>query len=352
MGIHHLSDCASKIQMASHLCLVKVAFLFFYIFLSLQISLGQTISEDRLLIYHAEAIYRSGKYLDEAVQLYKKAFAQKVIDGAQVLDAITCATNVRDTASVILFMKCGLAMGMKMADYEKLWEHLGNGLSFESISETIDPGPFIAQYKSTLIPSLIDQLKAMSERDQAYRSEDNENQELQRKNDSLNWQTLKEITLVGGRLPRYSEIGFEGTEFLNIIFYHMDKNEIEWFLPYIIENIRLNESTLSHVILYQLDRIGMSEGLLYTISSDVKLKAVGPRKKMKNNYWCQSFGEWFDEMGRDGKYYITPLDPGIDLAEINRIRSLFLLDDIENRNLRKPWAFVASIEEFETQVTD
>jgi hypothetical protein len=164
---------------------------------------------------------------------------------------------------------------------------------------------------------------------------------------------LKKIVRQIGRLPRYKEIGLDGQENLEILFFHMDKEIIEWFLPYVIKCVNEDNSNLGRIILYQLDRIGMSEGIIYTIRKDMKIEIWSGRTKMKNGYYCQSFGEWFDEKSLiDNIFYETPIDPQIDLEEVNRIRNIFCMESIENKRMSKPWVNVVPISEFEIKVKE
>jgi hypothetical protein len=309
---------------------------------------GQPICDGYQLAYQAEHLYRANQELDKAVYLYGRAFRKNLKGGSIVLDAITCATSINDRAASIRFLKYGLSKGFKVSDYKRLWMHLGNGRDFESLIGAIDTLKIRMKYKSTLDHELIGRIKLLSERDQYYRSEDEYNGELQSAYDSLNWKELKAITASLGHLPGHSELGLEGSDDLDLIFYHMDKNEIEWFLPYIITAVHNGESNLGHTILYQLERIGMEDGIVYTITDDYKIEKYADKTRMKNGLWCQTYGEWFSEPHPDEKaYYFTPLDPQIPIEEINNVRHLFCLDNIESKWKRTPWVKVISIYEFE-----
>lgn len=158
---------------------------------------------------------------------------------------------------------------------------------------------------------------------------------------------LKQIVDSLGRLPLYSELGFDGSENLKTLFQHMDIKELEWFLPFAIENIKISESFLGRIFLYQIDRIGILEGKLFTVTDDYKIIEIGSRTQMKTGHLCQTFGEWFFEKGKDGHQYETPFDPGISIEEINRVRNIFYLDDLDSKRLRTPWIKVVDINVFE-----
>ena len=313
---------------------------------------GQDISENKLALYQAEQLYRSGSNLEEAIARYKKGFENRVNDASISLDALSAAAKARDSISTILFIEQGLLAGLKIQDYRKLWPRLGNGLDIESLLSKCDTITHRRQYLSTLNYTLIDTLEMLAVRDQAYRSGEDEDG-LQRVNDSLNWRILKDITVRLNRLPKYSEIGMDGTDNLDLLFHHMDKDIIEWFLPYVHKNICSGESNLAETILYQLERIGMSEGTIYSITNDFQIKRIGHRTKMSNGYYCQSFGEWFKERSRqDNLFYVVPIDPNISIDEVNRVRALFQLDPIQSKWKREPWARVVSMEEFVIRITE
>lgn len=92
----------------------------------------------------------------------------------------------------------------------------------------------------------------------------------------------------------------------------------------------------------------MDQGLIYTLTDDYRIVEHSTRTKMKNNMWCQSFGEWFDEQDVEHKkMYFTPTDPKLSKEEINRVRHLLCLDSLESRCKRKPWVRAVSMAEFE-----
>ena len=311
---------------------------------------GQKYCEANQLAFMAEQYYRSGEELERAANLYYLAFKRNLKNGSTILDAITCATKIKNEHFAIEFLKTGLETGLEVGDYKRLWSHLGNGMDMDPLLEKIDTAAIIKEYNGTLNHALISRIKTMADRDQMYRSQDVFDEVLQRRNDSINWRELKFITDSLGHLPKYAEVGFKGTENLETIFHHMDKNELEWFLPYIINNIKENECFWGETILYQLDRTGMGAGVVYTITDDLKIIESGQRTRINEEMVCQSFGEWFDEKNaEDNALYATPIDPILPLEDVNRIRNLFCLDNMESRWKRKPWVTVLSLAEFKVK---
>lgn len=302
-------------------------------------------------IFEAEQIYRSKENLEEAVALYTKAFEGGWRHVGKTLDAITCATKVNDTTSTKNFMELGIRLGLDRLDYKRLWEYIGNNMDMEDALGRCDISSNRSIYTAQLDHNLIQELEVMANRDQEYRGEDDGDMDLQRANDSLNWAELKNLTLRLNRLPLNSEIGIDGSENLDILFYHMDKDEIEWFLPYIIRNIQAQESNLGETILYQIERLGMSDGMIYTITEDHKIKFLGKRTMMNNGMYCQSFGQWFSEKSmEDNLMYFVPIDPVISQEEVDKVRSMFHLDSIASMWKRKPWLQIATIGEFERKI--
>ena len=314
---------------------------------------AQTVCESNQLSTQAEIYYRQKTNILKAVELYKAAFQLNLTDGSKCLDALNAATLLKDTSSVIDFLRNCVSIGISPSSIKNLWQHLGNGMEFEKLISELDTVIIENQYKSDLDSFLIDKLYLLSENDQKYRGEEEFEWRLQKSLDSLNWIELQKIVRKMGRLPKYKEIGNDGQENLEILFFHMDKETIEWFLPYIIKCVEEDNSNLGEIVLYQIDRIGMSDGLVYTITSNYKIEALSIRTKMKNGYYCQSFGEWFDEKSRiDNKVYETPLDPILNINEVNEIRRLFCLDSIEEKRQRKPWVNVVTIDEFESLISE
>lgn len=321
--------------------------------LFIQVLNSQNTCESNYLSSQAEIHYRQKTDLRKAVDLYKTAFKLNLTDGSKVLDAINAATILKDTSSIIDFLTNSFSIGISPRSIKTLWPHIGSEMEYDYFISKIDTNAIINKYIANLDSTIIKQLSKLAENDQKYRGEDNYPWKLQRSLDSLNWLELKDIVQNIGRLPYYNEIGLDGQENLEILFFHMDRDVIEWFLPYVIKCVKENNLNLGHVILYQLDRIGMSEGLVYTITSNYKIEVLSIRTKMKNGYYCQSFGEWFDEKSRiDNKVYETPLDPILNINKVNEIRKLFCLDSIEEKRQRKPWVNVVTIDEFESLINE
>jgi hypothetical protein len=311
------------------------------------------VCESNQLSTQAEIFYRQKTNLLKAVELYKAAFQLNLTDGSKCLDALSAATMLMDTSSVIEFLGNSISIGISPASIKNLWQHLGNGLEYNYLISNVDTTAIINKYTANLDSFMIKQLDVLAENDQKYRGEENYEWALQRALDSLNWIELKAIVQKNGRLPNYEEIGLAGQENLKILFFHMDKEIMEWFIPYIIKCVNEDNSNLGRIVLYQLDRIGMSEGLVFTITSNYKIETLSIRTKMKNGYYCQSFGEWFDETSRiDNKVYETPIDPNLNINEVNEIRKLFCLDSIEEKRQRKPWVNVVTIGEFESLINE
>ena len=326
--------------------------LFLFLFCNFSI-IGQNVREQKLTLFKAEQIYRSNENLDEALLTYKKAFEARVNDASVVLDAIYSAGKAGNDSLLVFFIERGMLAGLEISDYKRHWKRVTSTDNFEDIISRCDTVTNRNIYRNSLNQNLIDELKILADRDQKYRGDELENDEQQKLNDRKNWRALKDITQKMGRLPKYSELGLDGADDLETLFYHMDKEPLDWFLPFVIQNIKEGESNLAEVILYQIDRIGMSDGLIYTITDDLKIKKIDTRTKMQNGYYCQVFGEWFNEKSwLDNKLYFVPVDPKLTLKEVNRVRALFYLDTIESLWKRHPWVNVVSIREFEEKVQE
>ena len=314
---------------------------------------AQQVCRANQYIFQAEVLYRQKTDLKKAVDLYEKGFEINATDGSKILDALNGSAQLCDTFSSIKFLKKCYAVGITTRSLHKLWPRMSNGMNLDNLLTKIDTNTIINNYKSALDTAIINQLKLLAINDQKYRGNDETDWEKQKELDRSNWHTLKNIIKKKGRLPHFKEIGIDGQEDLELLFIHMDKKILEWFMPYVLKSIKEDNSNLSEIVLYQLDRIGMDDGLIYTINSEGKVLILGNRTRMKNGYYCQSFGEWFYERSSvTQKLYETPIDPTISISEVNRVRQLFCLDSIENKRSRWPWIEKISIEEFEILISE
>ncbi len=192
-------------------------------------------------------------------------------------------------------MAFGIRHGLEPDEYRRLWDHLGKGLDVDRQFMRMDTNALRKNYLVPLDSTLLAELAILEERDQAFRGGEYTDVQAMNIADSLNTIDLKKIVRRLDRLPHYREIGLTGSENMRILFYHMDGPTLEYFIPYVLDAIHQNAFFNAHVILYQLDRIGMSENRVYTLSADLKLRSLGPRTALTGDYVCQSFGEWFHE---------------------------------------------------------
>lgn len=284
----------------------------------------------------------------KALVFYQDAFRLGRKSPSTVLQAIQHATENGRGDMAVTFMDHGLRIGLTPVDYARLWHIMGFGFDLETLLDAIDTTAAIGAYRAGLDTALIRKIGLLADRDQAFRGDERDDPGRQRLNDSLNGADLKAIVRALGRLPDYTELGLEGSDDLALLFYHMDLDVLSWFVPHVLDAIARRESTLGHAILYQLDRIGMDDGSIYTVSSEGRVIRRGDRHRLKNGMWCQSFGEWLDEpLPPDGQRYFVPLDPSLPMAEIDRVRTLFCLDTIESKWARSPWLRVVPLPEFE-----
>lgn len=328
------------------------AWLCIVVFLVSGDALAQLTCEAKNQALVAESHFRSKADMEKTISLYRSAFALGLEDLGHGLDALESACIAKDTLAMHEFMTYCIEMGCPPYSLQKLWSHLGKGMDYDDLIAKVDTLTIISNYKSKLDTALVSQLKKLSDQDQRYRGDDNDDRwHLQLQLDSINWSSLKELVTTYGGIPSYTKIGLDGLEDLSILFYHMGRNELEWFIPYVLASDL--KSDLGRIILYHLDRIGMSENVIYTISRDHKIVSLGPRTIMNNGYACQALGEWFNEKSRQTNLiYETPFDPALHLQEINRVRSMFCQDTIEQRRIRKPWVKVVSQAEFEKLISE
>jgi hypothetical protein len=311
------------------------------------ISFGQEYCKAIQHIYAAEILYRSKTHTASAIQLYKKGFDSNIRDLSAILDAIHCATSIKDSFSTHYFITHALKSDLEVQTLQKLWPRIGGGMDLNYFLIKIDTKSIKTDIDLKMSKTWVDYISTLAERDQLYRGDDEANDNLRRAADSLNWSALKYICNKLGRLPTYTELGNEGSENLDILFIHMDKDILEYFLPFVIKNIQDNECYFGNYILYQLERIGLNDGINYTITEELQIIEHSKKTKINADIQCQTFGEWFNEKHPlDNKFYFTPIDPALSLDEVNRVRALFCLDPIQSKWLRTPWVLHLELEEF------
>lgn len=297
--------------------------------------------------FQAETVFQNTERLDSALLLYRAAFDMGLKDVSIALTALRCATLAQDPEAIEHFMYITMQLGVEFSTFRNLWRHLGNGLRLADFESKWDTSAIYANHLASTDRKMVKKLKRWEDRDQRYRGDEGSSDQAMARCDARNARSLKKLTLHLGRLPYYSEIGYKGSEHLGTLFYHMQKDVLEFFIPYAVEAIRKNEFVDARTILYQLDRIGISEGQIYTVSEDMKIEALGKRTQISRELVCQAFGEWFTERHPENKeIYFVPIDPILTKDEVNRVRQLFCLDPIENKWQREPWLKVVGLEEF------
>lgn len=318
-----------------------------FLMVSLSKVLGQSPCEPYSLLYQAEVLYRSKTNLDSAIVCYDLAFHNGIKDISKVLEAVSCVASVRDTMAMTRFMKFSLSNGLDLSDFRRLWSHLGNEMDLEYFARQLDTAGLQKAYRAGLEPRLIRKMAAWSKRDQRYRGDDNQHDAKMARCDTRNFKALQRLIERMGRLPYHTELGMKGSDDLSTLLHHVDKEALAYLLPFIIEAIEAKEFFDAPVILYQLDRIGMGEGLVYTISPELEIVALGKRTHLSSHLVCQSFGEWFPEQHpHTGKLYFVPIDPLLTMEEVNRVRQICCLDNIQNKWAREPWVEVLEWDAF------
>lgn len=298
-------------------------------------------------LYRAEIAFRHQDW-SSALPLYQVSLEGQALGVSDVLYAMECSLLAKDSSAAIQFLAAGLTLGLQAKDYRRFWPRIGRETDLEMFLKDIPVDSLRRRYLQRLDQPLVRQLRRLARRDQRYRGED-QSRQFYRQNalDDRNGRALMRLVSQNGRLPHYTEIGMQGSEDLETLFYHMDLEWLTRFMPFARALPPRERAAMGKIILYQLDRIGMAQGVLYSISTSGEILAVGARTRMENGFWCQSFGEWFDEKSRlDGKLYATPVDPGISLDESDRVRALFCLDNLASFRQRRPWSQVVSLAEF------
>lgn len=325
------------------------AFLLFFLFYPFSTTTAQPSTSSHWVLFEAEALYRNNEF-SVATTKYLQAYQDTLPCVSCLLDAIHCSSAASEPNALRFFLTKGFQLGLTVEDYYRIWPNLRTTLIIDDVLATLPIDSLIQKYLSNLDTQLIKQLAILQDRDQQYRKEGFEDDKAMLMADSINWLALNQIIDSLGRWPAYDELGLEGNDYLTTLVYHFDLRQMQKTLPYLVDGLRKKQNFMGHEVLYQLDRIGMGEGLVYSIDDLLRIYPLCKRTLMKNNLYCQAYGEWFAEMGHDQQYYHTPLDPCISIPQTDRIRNLLYLDSLQNKDHRTPWAKKVTITEFEKLV--
>ncbi len=291
--------------------------------------------------HQAETWSTSGR-LDSAVTAYRRAFSIHTHDLADLLTAAdrALAADSLDAAREFLFAaaRCGLS-----------WEDVCKLAHFAAVLSPKDWSDHFRALPPGADTSLIARIARLADRDQSVRPDEGDTDEQRmRAADSLNVAELRDIVTRLGRLPGYSDLGWQGMDNLSLLFVHMGPDDLAFFMPLVIAQIRAGEFTDNATIAYQMDRIAISSGLALYIDENDRLQALpAPMAPLTPFAFWSVTGEWY-EQDPGGKYQAVawPICPALGEQAVNLTRSRLCLDPLESLRLRKSWIKTLPLAEF------
>jgi hypothetical protein len=157
------------------------------------------------------------------------------------------------------------------------------------------------------------------------------------KADSIVFTKFKKIIDDEKGFPHFMKIGTEGYEIMETILIHMSFEKIITFLPLLEEGIQTGNAFIGNGIIYAIDRCSIEEGKYlilkeneYAIKKDTAIAYL--------NYRYSGLGAFFLYDKEEKNRFLFPLNPKLNLKEINNIRSRFYIPSIkksmEQRNYK------------------
>lgn len=285
--------------------------------------------------YTAESHGAASRY-DSAVVYYRKAFNIHKNCMRDLLNAAGRAVSADSLDAARDFLGNAFQLGFNWDDYQTFLLHVGQGkldtLNFTGKQEW--EALFNTRNKG-FDEDLIDRIKKMADRDQRYRGDSEEDFVKMIEADSLNALDLKRMVSEKGRLPGFTDIGPEGLDDLELLFVHMNYNDLRFFTPFIISGIRRGEYFGNEGLAYQIDRLAVSSGEALYIDAQDRLQQGGRMPDLTPHASWSVMGVWYDQDPETKKLIEWPVYPGTAIA--NTSRSRLCLDTVEAARARMPW---------------
>lgn len=280
---------------------------------------------------------------DSSLIEYRRAFAVHTRDMADLLTAAQIAFQRDSLDAAALFLQAAAESGLAWPDVPVSLmasardAGITDGDRWQTHFRGLPPGADVA---------LIARVRRLAELDQSVRPDEGEvDTRTLWAADSLNAAELRAIVAELGRLPGYSDLGWEGLDDLDLLFHHLQLEDLQFFMPYMIANIRTGEYLDNTTIAYQIDRIAVAEGRVLYIDETDHLQCLSARQTplAGRAYWSVT-GEWEDFLP-DGRSVLWPVFPGLGEKGANLTRQRLCLDSLEHGARRKPWLKQATAKE-------
>jgi hypothetical protein len=277
---------------------------------------------------------------DSALHYFKAAFST----GHAALNDLLMAADqaiMADSQSIgRKFIIRAFRLGLTSEGYAQFLRWSGRGkISIRDWvpEDTIEQAS--AQYQSQLNHALLNELKRLEFNDQRFRTNESDSPaevDLRSVQDSINVRDLKKIVASLGHLPGYSEVGFKGVDILELLFLHMNSENLGWFLPHIIRQVRNCEYFDVDGLAYQIDRIAVSSGLALYINEKDSLVYDTHMPVFQNGQYYSVTGYWYDTSPLDGVDYFWPVFEPILTSRLKITRERLCLDTYEHYLRRYP----------------
>lgn len=284
--------------------------------------------------------YNAHEQADSAVQCFRQAFSGGHAALNDLLMACDLAIRIDSLALARVFMLKAVDQGFSPDNYRQFVERSGRG---KLDADTWIPEEALmqgyARYRNRLDTVLLKELKRLQADDQRFRTgEDSPEQDrLRAARDSANMVDLRKMVQSLGRLPDYSEVGFEGVDILELLALHMGPEDLKWYLPHAIRQIRRCEYFNTDGLAYQIDRIAVSSGQALYVDDAGNLLSDTTMPVFMYGIFYSVTGYWYDISPSDGVNYFWPVFEPMLNGKLQTTRRMLCLDALEQYRLRNPY---------------
>jgi hypothetical protein len=284
--------------------------------------------------------YNAHEQADSAVQCFRQAFSGGHAALNDLLMACDLAIRIDSLALARVFMLKAVDQGFSPDNYRQFVERSGRG---KLDADTWIPEEALmqgyARYRNRLDTVLLKELKRLQADDQRFRTgEDSPEQDrLRAARDSANMVDLRKMVQSLDRLPDYSEVGFEGADILELLALHMGPEDLKWYLPHAIRQIRRCEYFNTDGLAYQIDRIAVSSGQALFVDEAGNLLSDTTMPVFMYGIFYSVTGYWYDISPSDGVNYFWPVFEPMLNGKLQTTRRMLCLDTLEQYRQRTPY---------------
>jgi len=145
--------------------------------------------------------------------------------------------------------------------------------------------------------------------------------------DSLVYVEFKGLIEESHDFPRYDEIGEEGYDIIGTCLSHMSAERLLIILPELEKGVRNGTIFIVKDIIYAIDRNAIENGK-YIIYKDGKYVIVVDTVRLYKTYFYSGVSSFYFTYDR-GQKYLYPINPNLNIRDINQLRYRFFMPSIE-----------------------